>query len=442
MAESKFDVIVIGGGAAGLLAAAAAAENGARVGLLEKNRKLGVKILMSGGTRCNVTHHCDARGIVEAYGKPGRFLHSALAALSPSNVVKLVESQGVPVKVEETGKVFPVSDRAIDVRDALVRLASLAGAKLVTESPVVALDRTSTGWSVGVEGPTGSQSLTAQAVIVTTGGKSYPGCGTVGDGYHWAERLGHTLIPPIPALVPILSNTAWANSLKGVTLERVRVAVIQLGSGQQRGPHGDQGKAGHRRKLKDAVLATAEGGFLFTHWGFSGPTILDVSREVAGHPDRKSLRLVCDFLPGQRDEDVIHQLDDLKQKMARQQVGALLQHWFPRRLAEALVEAAGVSLLTRNADLKRTQLLALVETLKRQAFSIQGTLGFEKAEVTAGGIDLAEVDSKTLQSKKVPGLFFAGEILDLDGPIGGFNFQAAFSTGWLAGQHAAWSIAR
>ncbi len=441
MAESEFDVIVIGGGAAGLLAAAAAAENGARVGLLEKNRKLGVKILMSGGTRCNVTHHCDARGIVEAYGKPGRFLHSALAALSPSDVVKLVESQGVPVKVEETGKIFPVSDRAIDVRDALVRLASLAGAKLITESPVVALDRTSSGWSVGVERPTGSQSLTAQAVIVTTGGKSYPGCGTVGDGYHWAERLGHTLIPPIPALVPILSNTAWANSLKGVTLERVRVAVVQSAAGD-RDPNGDHGKAVTRRKHQDVVLATAEGGFLFTHWGFSGPTVLDVSREVARHPDRKSLKLVCDFLPDQRDEGVVQHLDDLKQKLARQQVGSLLQHWFPRRLAEALVEAAGISLEIRNADLKRTQILALVETLKRQSFSIQGTLGFEKAEVTAGGIDLAEVDSKTLQSKKVPGLFFAGEILDLDGPIGGFNFQAAFSTGWLAGQHAAWSIVR
>ena len=226
--ESQFDVIVIGAGAAGLMAAASASQSGLRTLLLEKNRKLGVKILMSGGTRCNITHDCSIREIVAAYGRQGKFLHSALAALPPTEVIGKIEAQGVATKVESTGKIFPVSNKAIDVRDALVRIATEAGTQIANESSVrsiknVAADNETPRFSI----ETDRDSFLANKIIVTTGGKSYPGCGTVGDGYQWAIDFGHSIVPTVPALVPILCRTEWANELKGVTLPNVGVSVWQ-----------------------------------------------------------------------------------------------------------------------------------------------------------------------------------------------------------------------
>ena len=220
--EQSWDVIVIGGGAAGLMAAASSAQLGKRTLLLEKNRKFGVKILMSGGTRCNITHNTDVRGIVEAFGRNGKFLHSALSVMSPSDCVELFNSLGVETKVEHTGKVFPVSNKAIDVRDALVRYAEESGAKLVNESPVSGLRKLDSGeFAVQV----GDESIQCRSVIVTTGGLSFPGCGTTGDGYPWAQNFGHTIVDTIPALTPLLSRCEWANELKGVTIDPTRVEV-------------------------------------------------------------------------------------------------------------------------------------------------------------------------------------------------------------------------
>jgi predicted flavoprotein YhiN len=472
--QEIWDVIIIGGGAAGLMAAASAAGRGKRTLLVEKNRKLGVKILMSGGTRCNITHHCDARGIIEGFGKNGQFLHSALAALSPGQVISMINAQGVATKVESTGKIFPASDRAIDVRDALARLAEQAGAKILAGVAVENIE------VIDPESPTKSHSnpvqfiiQTAQAVyhsqtvIITTGGKSYPGCGTTGDGYQWAEQFGHSIVTPRPALTPILSNCPWALELKGITLERVRVCVIERPEAaaetetQQKKatPHTAAADASPSAgsfsaklvsgrpvsekfsssksvsgKFKPRVLAERESSFLFTHWGFSGPAALDVSREIARHPNRKQLELVCDFWPQQTSEQLIQQF--MQHKLAHpKQLGVhLLPAELPRRFNESLLEVAGIPADLRNADLPKQSIQRLVEQLKQTRFPITGTLGFEKAEVTSGGVSLQEIDSKTMQSKLLAGLFFAGEILDLDGRIGGYNFQSAFSTGWLAGR--------
>ena len=190
-----------------------------------------------------------------------------------------------------------------------------------------------------------------------------------------------------------------------------------------------------KKKRKPKCLADRAGSFLFTHFGFSGPAPLDVSREVARHDDRKSLRLVCDFLPDIKHDALLNHLADKKSNEGKQQASGLLSDFFPRRLSDQLLIQAGVQPTTRNADLSKANLLSLVDAVKRLAFKTNGTLGFEKAEVTSGGVNLKEVDSKTMQSKLQPNLFFAGEVLDLDGYIGGFNFQSAFSTGWLAGQH-------
>ncbi len=446
-----WDVIIIGGGAAGLMAAASAAEAGRSALLLEKNRKLGVKILMSGGTRCNITHQCDVRGIVAAFGKNGKFLHSALAALPPHEVIKKIEAQGVPTKAESTGKIFPVSDKAIDVRDALVRMAQQAGATIVSAAPVDRIEAINLGQD-DVEAACESSDVSngksrfmvaaldqlhaACSIIITTGGKSFPGCGTTGDGYAWAEQFGHTIVPVAPALTPILSSCEWARELKGITLEDVHVRVLELpATGRSVDPATGQAVASPPKgQSKSKVLSERRASFLLTHWGFSGPAILDVSREVARHPDRKSLELVCDFWPSQSTEDLVAEMLNRKAADPRQQSLNLLPAVLPRRFHETLFDLAGVSRTIRNADLSKSQIHRLVQQLKDSRIPVQGTLGFEKAEVTSGGVSLSEVDSKTMESKRVKGLYFAGEVLDLDGRIGGYNFQSAFSTGWLAGK--------
>ena len=430
VAFNNWDTIIVGGGAAGLMAAASAAQRGKQVLLLEKNKKIGVKILMSGGTRCNITHDCGAEGIVEAFGKNGKFLYSALASLSPADVVAQIEAQGVPTKIESTGKIFPVSNKAIDVRDALSKLAADSGAVILPACSVVGIERREEGIDRFVVS-TEKGEFTSKAVIITCGGKSYPGCGTTGDGYAWAEHFGHSIVATVPALTPVLSNCHWAHELKGITIDHVRVRVNQSPAANT-----DVNSIGGKSQKQPKAQTIAEriGSFLFTHWGFSGPAVLDVSREIARHPEVKTLELVCDFLPLESREQLTQHLSKRRSNEGKQLVGNLLTEFFPKRFANAMIQNSGVDPAKRNADLSRRDLMSFVEHIKSARFPIKGTLGFEKAEVTAGGVELKEVDSKTMQSKLVDGLFFAGEILDLDGRIGGFNFKSAFSTGWLAGQ--------
>ncbi|TWU28137.1 BaiN/RdsA family NAD(P)/FAD-dependent oxidoreductase [Bythopirellula polymerisocia] len=405
-----YQVAVIGAGAAGMLTAARAGERGLKVVLVEKNTKAGVKILMSGGTRCNLTQATDRRGIVEAFGSQGPFLHSALAALGPDELVALFEAEGVPTKVEGTGKVFPVSDRALDVRDALLRKVRRSGVELQLGTAVTKLDVCEAGFVI----QTDRGELTASTVVLTCGGQSYPGCGTTGDGYHWAKHLGHKIVPPRPALVPLLSDARWVHELSGVTIGDVRVGI----------------KSGTTKK----ALAERRGSFLFTHFGISGPVVMDLSRTITARPDAEDWQAVCDFLPGHSREQFAEALAQNASAGGKRTVPTVAAQWLPQRLSEALVAEAGLSSDQRIAELSKAGRSKLIDAIKCQQIPIHGSLGFKKAEVTAGGIDLAEVDSRTLQSKLVPGLFLAGEILDLDGPIGGYNFQAAFSTGWLAGE--------
>src|SRR6478672_7403602 len=220
-----YDVIVIGAGAAGLVAAAEAASRGRRTLLLEKNQRPGVKILMAGGTRCNLTHATDKWGIIKAYGEQGNFLHSALAALSPADLVKLIEDEGVPTKVEETGKIFPVSNRATDVLDALMKRFSRSSAELSLEEPVQRMERLADASVFPIT--TNRRELTTEKVIITVGGQSYPGSGTTGDGYAWAAAFGHTIVPPRPALVPLVSEAAWVRGLSGITIPDVAVELTR-----------------------------------------------------------------------------------------------------------------------------------------------------------------------------------------------------------------------
>jgi predicted Rossmann fold flavoprotein len=408
---TDWDIAVVGAGAAGLLAAIRAAECGSRVLVLEKNRKAGVKILMSGGTRCNLTHATDNRGIVAAFGPPGRFLHSALAALSVQDTLELFESEGVATKVEETGKIFPVSNKALDVLDALLRRLHRGGVHLSLEEPLLDLLPSANEFAL----TTPRRIVHASRVILTTGGQSYPGCGTTGDGYALAARFGHTIVPPRPALVPIKVAVPWVADLRGVTLPDVTLRVVE------------QGK----------TLTVRRGSLLFAHFGLSGPVVLDVSRVISGHARPEILALEIDLAPNQPEAALDEQLRQDTAAAGKKQLVAVLPPHLPRRLCEMLLRLADLPSERKAAALSRSDRLRLVAAIKHLQLPVAGTLGFAKAEVTAGGIALDEVDSRRMSSKRVPGLFLAGEILDLDGPIGGYNFQAAWSTGWLAGQSAA-----
>jgi predicted Rossmann fold flavoprotein len=404
------DVIVIGAGAAGLLAATRAAERGRRTLLLEKNRKPGVKILMSGGTRCNVTHATDRRGIVEAFGKAqGPFLHSALAALGPDEVVAMFAAEGVPTKVEPGGKIFPESDRALDVLLALEAMRKRSGAELSLDEAVESITRDGEGFLVR----TARRDLRAEKVVLTVGGQSYPGCGTIGEGYAWAKVLGHTIIPPRPALVPLLSPAPWVHGLSGVTVPDVRLRIGEVGA---------------------KPLAERRGSFLFTHFGLSGPVVMDLSRVITERPQATQWQAVCDFVPDIKEDAITNRLAAEAAASGKKSVANIVTEIAPRRLVEALFQQARIPDDRRVAELSKAERTGLVQGLKATAIPISGSMGFKKAEVTAGGVSLAEVDSRTMESKVTPNLFVAGEILDLDGPIGGYNFQAAFSTGWLAGE--------
>lgn len=423
--DERWDAIVVGAGAAGLLAAARLAELGKRTLLLEKNRKPGVKILISGGTRCNLTHDCDERGIIAAFGSAGRFLHSPLAALGPRELVALFEAEGVKAYVEQgTGKIFPLSDRAVDVVDALMRRLKRSGATLALDEAVTDVAREDSGDVAGFRIVTSRRTLTCEKLLIASGGKSYPGCGTTGDGYRWLTEMGHTIRPPRPALVPLTSDEAWVRDLTGIALPDVLVRVID--------PQATDQRAARRRGLPPTVMIERRSALLFTHFGLSGPAALDVSREVTKATNPRALHLAVDCLPDVAAAALDERLQQAATADGKRQIIGTFDEFFPRRIAEAIFRQAAVPADRRGAELSKTERPALVQATKGLEIRVSGSRGYAKAEVTAGGVALDEVDSRTMESKRVPNLYLAGEVLDFDGYIGGFNFQAAFSTAWLA----------
>ena len=421
--KQRWDAIIVGGGAAGLWAAGTAAQRGKKVLVLEKNNKAGVKILMSGGTRCNITHHADSRKIAEAFGKQGRVLLSVLKRLSPEDVVREFESEGVQTKVEETGKVFPVSDRAIDVRDAVVRRLARYGAELLCGCAVDSVDPDTTGDGFRILATVQGRQLQvhSKTVLITTGGLSYSGCGTTGDGYAWLKNMGHSITPLRPALTPLTSPESRVHELSGLTLEDVLVRA-QI-----------HAKSGDTKSLK-LERRESRGGFLWTHKGCSGPTSMNVSRCFSDRGLEDRLELIVDLLP----DSSVEQLEEWIAQETRQSNRALstvLSHRIPKRLATSILESIGADYDPHMAELPRAIRIKMIESLKQYRIEISGTLGYPKAEVTAGGVELGEVNFQDMQSRRQAGLYLAGEILDLDGPIGGYNFLAAWSTGHTAGLH-------
>jgi predicted Rossmann fold flavoprotein len=406
------DVLVLGGGAAGLFAATEAARRGARVALLERNKKPGVKVLASGGSRCNVTSVLPVHVLAKHFGKPGgRFLGHAFKALPPTAIVQLLHDEGVETYEEKFDKIFPVSNKATDVLAAFMRRFDASGATLRCESRIEVVQRDEDGTFVV---HAGADRLRAKSVVLAVGGQSYPGTGSTGDGYAIAARLGHTIVPPRPALVPLLVDEAWVKELTGIAFQDVEVKLVDAAG---------------------AVLAQRRRPLLFTHFGLSGPAAMDVSREVSARDEPTTL--VVDFLPDFDAKDLERELDRSIAVMPTHALHRAIEGEFPQRFLTILFATRGVSGDQRCAEVSRSSRRIVVELLKGTRIPIAGTQNFTRAEVTAGGVTLDEVDPLTMESKRVRGFYVCGEVLDVDGPIGGFNFQSAFSTGFVAGGSAA-----
>lgn len=405
----RLPVVVVGAGAAGFLAAYASATSGAPTILVDRRHRVGAKILMSGGTRCNVTNErvteCD-------FNTPSRpFVRLVLKQFSPEQARNFFETHGVALKLEPTGKYFPVSDSARDVLDALLRAVGDAGAVLRRDALVTGVDRDGDAFAVR----TSTGTLRACAVILATGGLSYPESGSDGVGYGIAERLGHSIVPTSAALTPLIARPPVHAALAGVTLD-AELRVVR----------------------RSRVVASRTGSMLFTHTGYSGPVVLDVSR----HWDRArredgATELRASFVPGRGAAELEAYALAEAARAPRRHVANLLTEFVPARLGAAIMKEAGVLDATTLGTLGRVQRRAVIGLLADVKLPVSDVAGFGKAEVTAGGVSLAEVVARSMMSKVVDGLYFAGEILDVDGYIGGFNFQWAWSTGWIAGRSAA-----
>lgn len=411
------DVVVVGAGPAGLLAAIAAAERGADVLLLEKATKPGVKILISGGTRCNVANAADRRTTAARFGHGEAFLRPSFRRYFRDDVFALLAREGVAVALEDarTGKYFPASDRALDVQRALVRRAASAGVELRLAAPVEGVDIAGEGFAVATAG----DAIAARAVVLALGGRSWPKVGTTGDGYRIARALGHTVGETRPGLVPLRARDAWVGALAGIV---VPWAVASWSGGGRR-------------------VARA-GDLLFTHVGLSGPGPMDLSSELERAGAAEGATVALDLVPRESAEALRARLIAAAARDGARRAVRELEGDLPQRLLHAVFERARVPHDRRLGDLTKPERAALVAATKGLEVVLDGTLGFDKAEVTVGGVALDEVDAESMASKKVRGLYLAGEVLDLDGPIGGFNFQAAFSTGHLAGASAAEWVAK
>ncbi len=408
MSALEVDVVVAGGGAAGLFAAASAAARGRRVALLEKNERPGLKILISGGGRCNVTTTRSGKDLERQYGeRRGRFLRHALHTLRPVDVIEHFQGLGVPLREEDLEKIFPVSQKARDVLDALLRDCRDRGAQLVTEAPVQSVRRTEDGFLVST--PRGA--WRAESVVLATGGLSYPKTGATGDGYAFARAFGHTITGTVPALAPLSVQEPWVRELQGIVLHDVEIAALDA-----------EGRVVNRRTRP----------ILFTHKGLSGPAPMDLAGDIE---ERRGGLVRFDFAPSRTQEQLEAEWLEAARLHGKRQAASLLPASLPERVRTALCALAGCGDATL-ANLDRGARQRLLRVVKDLRVRCERSLGFDHAEVTRGGVSLDEVDPKTMESRLQKGLFLCGEILDVDGPIGGFNFQAAFGTGRLAGRNA------
>ena len=421
----KRRVIVIGAGAAGLLAAGRAAEAGAQVLVLEKMEEAGKKILVSGQERCNLTNSAPLETFLQNYYPDGRFLRNAFARFFREELLALLAAYGVKTQTERGGRIFPASGRAVEVRDALLRYAITHGAEIRYRSPVQSL-LIENGRIQGVRLPN-APVIAADAVILTTGGASWVSTGSTGDGYRMASEVGHTIVPLRPSLVPLkTAEKSYARLLQGVSLRNVRCRLLVRDA------------AGRERPLPPPYPLPDTGEMLFTHFGVSGPLVLSLSLgAVDALRTQREVWLSIDLKPGMTLEEVRARLQREFEAAPHKHLPALLAGWGPKRIGEVLATWSGIGNAREVHTLRAAERDALAALIKDWRWRITGHLPLEAGMVTAGGVALAEVDPRTLASRKIAGLYLAGEVLDIAADTGGYNLQAAFSTGCVAGENAA-----
>lgn len=405
------DVIVIGGGASGMMAAITAASRGARVTLLEPNQKVGRKLYITGKGRCNLTNDCSAREVLDSIPRNGRFLYSAVNRFPPSQVMEFFTSLGVPLKTERGGRVFPKSDRAADVIDALLRELRRERVNISQERALHI--RVKDGAVTGVS--TDRTEQNSISVILATGGLSYPATGSTGDGYAMSKELGHSIAMPVPSLVPLEAEGGDCARMQGLALKNVAVRVLNG---------------------KGSLVYREQGELLFTHFGLSGPVILSASAHMRGF-GRENYHILIDLKPALDEQKLDARILRDFSQFSNREFSNALDELLPRLMIPVVVERVGILPETRVHSVTREQRRRLLEVLKGFRVDIRGPRPIAEAIVTSGGVEVAEIEPKTMASRLVPGLFFAGEIIDTDGYTGGFNLQIAWSTGRAAGEAAA-----
>ncbi|AIQ21910.1 NAD(P)/FAD-dependent oxidoreductase [Paenibacillus sp. FSL H7-0737] len=416
---SNFDVIVIGGGPSGLMASVAAAEHGASVLLIDKGAKLGRKLGISGGGRCNVTNVKERDELISHIPGNGRFLYSAFDHFNNQDIIAFFEGLGIALKEEDNGRMFPVSDKASSVVSALINKVRGLGVQIMTDSPVSHVIYEE-GAVKGVQLGSG-KTISSAAVIIATGGKSVPQTGSTGDGYPWAEAAGHTITELFPTEVPIISREEWIKSgeLQGLSLRDVALTVWN--------PKGKK-------------VIFHRGDMIFTHFGLSGPIALRCSqflRQVQRKSGNDMVEMSIDLFPDLNLQEVESSLQDKLDQEPKKAIRNSLKGLLPERLIPLLLAKADLDGDITGHHVSKNGLHALAGILKRMPVNVHGTRSLSEAFVTGGGVNLKEIDPKRMESKLMQGLFFCGEVLDIHGYTGGYNITAAFSTGYTAGKHAA-----
>ena len=410
---SHFDIAVIGGGPAGMMAAGRAAELGVKVVLIEKNEILGKKLLITGKGRCNFTHkEFDIKKLAEKFGRNGRFIYSALALFGVGEVIDFFESRGVKGKVEQGDRIFPEKGNAQDILNVLIKYLTEGKVNILYNAKVIGFKKEKGKISQVL---LRDRQINADKYIICAGGKAYPQTGSTGDGYQWAEQLGHTVIPPVPALNPVKTSEDWVKELQDLSLKNVSLKLFQNG------------------KKQDERF----GEMLFTHFGVSGPIVMDMSKKIGALLKKGQVKLILDLKPAldfkKLDKRIQRDFQEFKGRMFKNSLKVLL----PLSMIPVIIKLSGIEPEKKVDYISQEERNKLVHLLKELELIPTGLLGFKWSVVTSGGVALKEVNPNTMGSKKIKNLYFAGEILDLDGPSGGYNLQECWSTGYLAGESAA-----